>query len=182
MLGFAPLAAAPLGAAGEGGVSFDVALSDAASISTLTFALSEFVGEVSHSADLADETVLAPSVFNATFSEQIEIAGASSTDATFSCFVEGSAQGNNQVAAVAAFSALLSELSTGQDSVFVTPSVFNAAVSEQGQALDQVLALAVFFANISEDAVGADEMLGRLLWELINTSESTTWTPVKTQT
>jgi hypothetical protein len=65
------------------------------------------------------------------------------------------------------------------------------------------LATAVFFANITGNAVAADELIRRLLWEVINdaqavswgnanTSQSTTWgtinnsqptawTPVKTQ-
>jgi hypothetical protein len=57
----------------------------------------------------------------------------------------------------------------------VAPSTFNASVSETAQVLDAVFASAVFFATITEGAVAADQIIARLLWEIINDAQTADW-------
>ena len=70
------------------------------------------------------------------------------------------------------------ETVTGSDSVLVAPSIFNAAVDETAQVLDTVLATAVFFATITEGALAADQIIARLLWEIINDSQTANWASI----
>ena len=55
----------------------------------------------------------------------------------------------------------------------------DVVASAAGEAL--VLANATYIAAISEGVLGVDVVMARLLWEVINNSQTTTWTTVKTQ-
>jgi hypothetical protein len=57
----------------------------------------------------------------------------------------------------------------------VAPSTFNVAVSETAQVLDSILASAVFIATIQEGATAADQIIARLLWEIINDAQTANW-------
>jgi hypothetical protein len=78
MLGFAPIAAAPFGAAGDAGAFFDVSFEDAAEASSNLVALAVFPAEIPlESAAGQDSVLVAPSTFGSNL-----IAGAEGDDAT----------------------------------------------------------------------------------------------------
>jgi hypothetical protein len=142
-------------------------------------------------------------VYDADIEETTSALDTPSTIGSFAVFIVDIVEGVDNPTALAVFPVIFADNASTQDSTLVAPSVFNAPVSEQASAVSSFLATAVFFANITGNAVAADELIRRLLWEVINdaqavswgnanTSQSTTWgtinnsqptawTPVKTQ-
>jgi hypothetical protein len=57
----------------------------------------------------------------------------------------------------------------------VAPSIFNAAINESAAVIDTIFANAVLFATITEGAVAADQIIARLLWEIINDAQTADW-------
>jgi hypothetical protein len=60
-------------------------------------------------------------------------------------------------------------------SALVAPSTFSARVNETALTVDTFLASAVFFVTITDGAIAADAFVGRLLWEVINDSQTANW-------
>jgi hypothetical protein len=59
-------------------------------------------------------------------------------------------------------------------------AAFNARVDESLIALDAPQAAALFITSIQEGINAADTFIGRLLWDTIDTSETSVWAPVET--
>jgi hypothetical protein len=79
------------------------------------------------------------------------------------------------VSALLIISVEITEVAAGFDSVVVSASTFNASVDEFAEGLDDVLANAVLFVTITEGAVATDQIIARLLWELINDAQTANW-------
>jgi hypothetical protein len=58
-------------------------------------------------------------------------------------------------------------------------AAFNARVDENLLALDAPRAAASFITSIQEGIGAADRFIGRLLWDTIDTSETSDWVPVE---
>lgn len=89
-----------------------------------------------------------------------------------------SVSGTDGSGAAAAFSPLVSESVSGTEATNVAPSVFNASVAEDLLAAEQFFAAVVFIANTADGAAVADQLLGRFLWELVDTAQAAEWTQV----
>jgi hypothetical protein len=74
----------------------------------------------------------------------------------------------------------VAESSVAADSVTVAPSTFNAAIAETATAIDAAYAYAVFIAVITEGGAITDVATARLLWELINDSQTAGWGTINT--
>lgn len=160
MLGFAPLAAAPLGALGDGGVAYDAVIEESSAASVISFAGALFPNSVTAAAQSQDTAAVAASVFT-----PITVETVSSVDVETVLVV---------------FASAVSEGGAGSDACLVAPSVFNAALDEQAQAMDVVLTSAVFFAAVFGGATTTDAVVRSLLWELIDTEQSTNWGNIDT--
>ena len=77
------------------------------------------------------------------------------------------------------FNGVVSESAQAQDAV-ASLGVFNASVVESITAQDEAYAGASFVAQIIEDARAFDQFIGRLLWDVIDTSETTVWGVIDT--
>jgi hypothetical protein len=57
---------------------------------------------------------------------------------------------------------------------------FHSSIQELINASESTRTAASFLASINELAQASDLLAGRSLWEVINTSESTTWSTINT--
>lgn len=113
---------------------------------------------------------------------------------SYSVFVQATATGADASAAAQGHGVSLSDTATITDSsaalqgfAVVTSDTttitdasssladLTASVSPTANALDAVAALAVFYAALTNHAVGADAVAQRLLWEIINDSQTANW-------
>lgn len=155
MLGFAPLAAAPLGATGEGGVSYDVLFDDSVSGADTFASQTLFPVAFEAASTISDTTQVEASIFNA-----LSLEGATASDATsvlvdFAVSMVDGASGSDTLAAQVDFSALILELLTGTDSASAA-ATFAALTLETATVADSASTLAVFTPSISEQATAAD--------------------------
>jgi len=157
----APYATAPFAALGVTNVIFDSAIAEAAAVSELTGALAVFIPLNSESAVAADSGEISLAVFSATLSE--------------------ASTGSEVISALGLFNSIVEESSGGTDSALVAPSTFGATTSEGAEAIATILVSAAFIATITEGAVAADQLTRRLLWELIDDSQSISWQLINTQ-
>ena len=58
---------------------------------------------------------------------------------------------------------------------------FGALIDEGVTALDETSVLPIYAVSVAEMATATDSLLGRLLWEIINDSQSGTWTTISAQ-
>ena len=124
-------------------------------------AIANFPTAVSENVTGSDSALVAASVFISNVSE--------------------AATSSETVSSLVGFVVTIIENAGGIDSVLVEPSTFGAIVSETATALESSFPIGTFFVNINESAVAADQIPARLLWEIINNSQSTVWQNVKTQ-
>ena len=95
---------------------------------------------------------------------------------TFGAIIDESTTGADSVSVAASvFNAAIAEIGLATDVATVAPSTFNASVSELAVALDRVYAYALFLCVISESSTALDVNTARLLWELINDSQTAGW-------
>ena len=182
MLGFAPLAAAPLGAAGAGGVAYDASFSASATmtdggiVARQVFATA--VDEVSSGEMSAAVTA---STFNAAVSFAADVTDNTSAIAAFGSTISDGADGSVTTSALIGFLVRVSESGTATDSALVEVSVFNAPVADGADMTDTVNNAAVMPVSISDAAEIDDANSASYLWNLINNAQSTSWTVVKTE-
>jgi len=129
---------------------------------------------------VAQDTVAAIASFVATF-----LAGASGSDAfdaggsTFNAsFVDAADALDSVDAAGSTFGATVAETAEGSDSVDAPGSTYNAAVAETAEATDAFVALVAFVCSLSESADIADQITARLLWEIIDDSQTANWATI----
>jgi hypothetical protein len=181
VLGFAPIAAAPLGATGESGASFDVSFGAAAVITDAAASLPVYASSVAE-ATLSDMSVaVAASAFNAIVSFEVTGVDASAAVAVFTPSISESAVGDDAASALAIFSSTATDSGLAADSVLVEASVFNATAADAADAADAVRSSAVMVGSVSEDADIDDSNSASYLWNIINNAQSVNWTVVKTQ-
>jgi hypothetical protein len=182
MLGFAPLAAAPLGAAGTGGVAYDVEFSDAASVAdTALQAFAAFSTSFIAAATGADLTHVEASTFTADLPDGANISASTAAIATFLSNLSDAASGVDSAAAIGAFLSNVSDAATGADSALVEASEFSATVSDSAAGDDTPDAAATFPVSFSDAATIDDANAADYLWKIINDSQGTSWSVVKTQ-
>lgn len=160
MLGNSALAQTPFAALG-GGVVYTRYAQEAATNSDVVVAVAAFTPRVVGSGTATGSSTVGPSIFSAS-----AVASSQATDAT---------------TALGGFNASVVSISNGSELVTVDPSVFNADVTASALGTDTILANAVFIAISSGGALGVDTVTRRLLWEIINDSQSSNWVVVKTQ-
>jgi hypothetical protein len=126
---------------------------------------------------VAQDTVAAVATFIASF-----LAGASGSDAfdaggsTFNAsFVDAADASDSVDAPGSTFSATVVDAAEGADEMLVAPSTFGATVVEMAEAADAFVALVAFVCTLSESADIADQITARLLWEIIDDSQTANW-------
>lgn len=182
MLGFAPLAAAPFGATGSGGVAYDCAFSDAGVVAdTALQAVAAFSPRLTDAAAGIDVLNVTASTFNANASGAASGADTTAAAAAFLSNMSGAAAGLDAYASVAAFLSNISETVTGTDSALVGASNFSATFADAAVGADTVRATTTMPSTFSDAAVVSDENMADFLWATINDSQATTWSVVKTQ-
>lgn len=182
MLGFAPLAAAPLGAPGAGGVAYDVSFSASATITDGGIVARQvFATAVDETSSGEMSAIVAASTFNAVVSFGADVTDATSASAAFAPNVSDGADGTATTAALVGFLIGVSESGTATDSALVEASEFNATAADGVEMTDTVRTAAVMPASIADAAEIDDADSASYLWNLINNAQSTSWTVVKTE-
>lgn len=129
----------------------------------------------------ASEIVTAAAAFVPLNSETAVGSDTAATSVIFIADLLEASTGSEVISALMVFSSVVDESSVGTDSALVAPSTFSAAVIESAEATETILALSVFLAAITEGAVAVDQITARLLWELIDDSQSVSWQLINTQ-
>ena len=182
MLGFAPLAAAPLGAPGAGGVAYDVSFSSSATIADGgVVGIPVYATAVAENSSGAMSASVTASTFNAVVSGSADLADTSAAFPEFNATVSDGAGGSGTVAALVGFLIGVSESGTATDSALVEASEFNATAADGVEMTDTVRTAAVMPVSISDAAEIDDADSASYLWNLINDAQSTSWTVVKTE-
>lgn len=176
MLGFAPLAAAPLGAVGSGGVAYDIAFSDAAVVVDAAFQASPiYLATFTGTATGADATRVTASTFTANMSGAATGDVTTSATAAFLSNMSGAAAGVDSTASIAAFNPNVSDGATGTDSALVQASNFSATVFDTAAGNDTPDAAATFSGAFSGAATIDDANAANYLWKTINDSQTSAW-------
>lgn len=161
MFADAPYASVPFSATSRPYSFIESGIAEAAAVSELTGAVAVFISLGSDTVVAADSGEISSAIFNSALSE--------------------ASTGSEIISALMAFSSAIAESSTGTDSALVEASTFGAAISEGAEAVAVILASTAFIATITEGAVAADQLVARLLWELIDDSQPVSWQLINTQ-
>jgi hypothetical protein len=156
-----PYASAPFSATGRPYSFIESGIAEAAAVSETTGAAAVFIPFNSESAVAADSSEISLAIFSSTLSEASTVSEA--------------------ISALMAFSGVVEESSVGNDSALVGASTFGATTSEGAEAIATILVSTAIIATITEGAVAADQLTRRLLWELIDDSQSVSWQIINTQ-
>jgi len=152
-------AAAPFAATGSS--TFNSSVDEAAAV------LDEFLARAAFSPNILESSTAADSV--------------TVIASTFSAAVAETATGSDSATVSAStFGASIAETSVAADTVTVAPSTFNAAIAETATAIDAVYAYLTFICAITEGSTITDVTTARLLWELINDSQTAGWATINT--
>jgi hypothetical protein len=178
VLGFAPLAATPFGAAGDAGISYDVSFEDAAEGAASIFAQALFASLSSETSTAEDATQVAASVFGAQANDSGTASSSESALVVFSASTVDLAQGSDTTGSIAVFSAQVNDAALGTVTVLVAPSIFGAIVLVSSGASDRVNASAVMNSLVSEGITAQDALIAAFLWNIINAAQSTSWNNV----
>lgn len=178
MLGFAPLAAAPFGAAGEAGNSFDVAFADAAEGAASVFAQALFASLSPEAADAADSTQVVASSFGAQTDDSAFASSVENTLVEVYASVADSALGLDAPFSIAVFPVQINDAAFGSVAVLVAPSIFGTLVLASADASDQVNASAILNGLVSDGVTAQDALIAAFLWNIINAAQSTSWNNV----
>ena len=182
MLGFAPLAAAPLGAPGAGGVAYDVSFADAAAVAdTALQAFATFAVSITAAGTASEVVHVADSTFNANMSGAATGAVTTAATPAFLANLSSSANGVDSATAIATFNTSASDAGYAGAYAIVQASDFSATVSDAAAGDDSVLASATMNAAITGSAESADTNAADFLWKIIDDSQTTSWSVVKTQ-
>ena len=152
-------AAAPFAATGSN--TYNASIAENASLFDTFVGVPTYATNIAEAGAGSDAVSVAASIFNALAAEL-----ATATDSV--------------TVAASSFSASIAEIATGTDSPSVAPSTFNAQVAETVTALDQVYAYGLFICVINESGTIIDVATARLLWELINDSQTAGWQTLNT--
>jgi hypothetical protein len=124
-------------------------------------------------ANVAD-SIFAQAVFGAILSEQAQGGdAASSLVAVYSAVLE-QAQGSDTASSLADMYAAVVEAGSGV-ATNVARVTFLASIQEAVAADDTVSTIAIFNAALAESGIASDSIVGRFLWEIINTEQSPEW-------
>lgn len=193
MLGFAPLAAAPLGAAGTGGVAYDVEFSDAATATdTALQAFAGFATATTTAATGTDEPQVAASTFAANVSAAADGVMTTTAAVVFLANTSNAATGADAASSIGSFQIFVSDGVFSIDFTTVKPSDFSATVSDAAAGDGAVSALADMVASFTGSVTITDADMADYLWKIINDAQSANWgtinnaqpvvwTPVRTQ-
>jgi predicted 3-demethylubiquinone-9 3-methyltransferase (glyoxalase superfamily) len=182
MLGFAPLAAAPLGAAGSGAVAYDVSFSDAAVVADIALqAFPIYLSVLTEDATGTDAIQVTASTFTANLSGAATGDDAVSAVPTYLANLSDAADGVDSAAAIGSFLSNIIDGAFSLDSVLVEASEFGANVSDTAAVNGTPDAAADFDAAFSDEATIDDANAADYLWKIINDSQGTSWSVVKTQ-
>jgi len=156
-----PYASTPFSTTGRPYSFIESGIAEAAAVSETTGAVAAFIPLSSESAVAADISEISLAIFSSTLSE--------------------ASTGSEVISALVVFSGVVEESSVGTDSALVEASTFGATASESAGAIETVLSLGTLYAGAIENVVGTDQVTQRLLWELIDDSQSVSWQLINTQ-
>jgi len=181
VFGFAPIAAAPLGATGEGGASYDASFEDASSVADIFASQAVFPVAFADATTISEAAQVEASVFNALSLEGVALLDSTSLLVDFVVSVADGASGTDTATAQADFNVLILELLTGTDNVAAAATfqvaaldgatgvdsasataVFTPAISEQATASEAVVASTTFPAGILESSAGSEIVAARM--------------------
>jgi hypothetical protein len=153
--------------------------------------LNSVVSEASESAD----TVSSTAIFNSSIVENATIAdknyalfvldlsvteGSTASDSVvaapvYATVVLEAGAGSDVISALPVYLVIIKESGDAADKFTVAPSTFNANVLEGLDASEIIVVSGTFNASVAEGVEINDEIIRRLLWELIDNFEDTTW-------
>jgi hypothetical protein len=154
MFGGSAFAAAPFAATGSS--TFNVSIDESANIVDTFVAKPIFRANITESSTGAETVSVAASVFTALVAELAT--GADSVSV-----------------AASSFGANIAETTVATDAATVVASTFSAQIAETVVALDQIYAYALFICVVTESSTILDVATARLLWEVINDSQTAGW-------
>jgi len=138
-----------------------------------------FFTQVDEQAQGAD-AVSALGVLGATVAETVEALDEMFSIIAAVCFVNEGATGSDAIPTTVQFQVSLIE-GAGADAVVLSSVDFVVSLADGAQAQDaDSVARALFAAVIAEAGVAQDSVLGRLLWETIQTAQAQNWQEVVT--
>jgi hypothetical protein len=147
----------------------------------------------------SSETVAGSVDFAVLIQELVSGADEVSAFAVFVGAIAEALEGADVTSSVLVFNALVQELLTAADElntsisingaviesitvtdIETTQAAFNSSVVVTATLQDRPLAAAQFITSIQEGVVAAESFIGRLLWDTIDTSETSNWVPIET--
>lgn len=181
MFGFAPIATVPLAADMESGASFDVSFGAAAVIIDGGVVARPVYACLITETTLSDMSVaVAASTFTAIVSFGANGLDATASFTVFATNISDGADGADSAASLVEFFATVAAFGLTVDAILVEDSVFNATSTNAVVAVDAVSTAAVMVVSISNAVEIDDASSASYLWNIINTSQPTSWTVIQT--
>jgi len=151
------------GAAGGGGTTYNISISETASASEIAGAIATFLASISETAT-ASETVATTAVLNASISETATASETVAAAASFVVTIGETATASETVAmalGAATFAVDISETATASETVSML-ATFGTSISETATASETVSMLATFLVGISETATASETVAMQL--------------------
>ena len=126
----------------------------------------------------ADE-VSAFSIFVGAIAESVDMTDVTSSVLVFNALVQELLTAADELNTSISINGAVIESITVTD-IETTQAAFNSSVVVTATLQDRPLAAAQFITSIQEGVVAAESFIGRLLWDTIDTSETSDWAPVET--
>lgn len=181
MLGFAPLAAAPLGAIGKDGSFYNASFNDSVSAGAAFASQAVLYSAYDAATTISDAAQIQGSTFASFLFEGVTLSDSASVFASFPASMLNAVSAVDSVAAKANFAASSEELLTGSDNLLTSATlsasaldsagvmdlvdvlaVFAMSVLESSEASEDISASSIFPVNVLESALGEDFVTARM--------------------
>ena len=147
-------------------------------------AASTFNAPVTNTATITDVITNAGSIYNAPVADTATVTDAIRSNPAFSSVITDTATATDSpLVAPSTFNAPVANTATATDNFLVAPSTFNAPFVDTTSITDVITnAGSIYNAPVTNTATATDVFIGSFLWNLIDDSQTITWTPIPTDT
>ena len=162
-----------------GAVNFGVSVTNSIAVSETVAVAVDFAVLINELLSLETDEVSAIAVFIGLVNEAVGVSEEVSSVFVFNSLVQELLLAADALTTSIDINGVIIE-NAGVTENQTTQVVFNSFATEVLQATDAINSAARFITNIQEGVVAAELFIGRLLWDTINTSETSVWEPIKT--
>ena len=159
--------------------TFNVSLSDAATVSDVSPAQQVFATAVSESSTGSDSTAV-QQVFASVVSESVT--GADALDSSFAYFADANetATAADTNAAQHVMLANVAESATGTDAVAVNHTLETSISEGAAASVRAVISSSIFYASLVDNVIVADLLAARRFWEPVDDIQDANWQNITT--